>query len=396
MEGVKDLMKYYLLDSWDKQLVGRVPYFIAVALVIYLSHPYLGGYSDVAKPWLIYIVGVAAVVFLISNQVFNSKISSTIEKGFDFSNLRKFIQKTSNIFEGDTSFLGDVDGIKSRLLLASAFISGFMITVIFVGTALLLLATFTVDEGIILLLLIFVVLYIYRDITNPSFFKDEAVQSSPFIADLIETYMVKNSLDTLPLNKNLMEIFAYLVAKLFSPLIYVNMPKFSFKTILVHHSGELKDLFDKYIQAGEKQDSESRLCLKYLNSNPSVDVVLDGAVKGKEKISILIEQSPKENLPYLLETDMKSTAFKNRTWAAFTIRDNKHNRDIGCLFVEAFKGGHAKATMRKGKIENFLTSKVVYLITMIGERQEVEYLLSRIDIATSKFDFALLKYDVED
>lgn len=416
---ISDFMKYYIFDDLDKQIVHRIPYCLALSLIIYLLinmetsgsiYTHLTSLipldiykvlSDVfvffSRLSYFFWLGCLFFIFAISTSIFNGRINEKIEKMLINAEFNKFTEKMSMIFEGEDSLIDDIKFSENWFLIILGITSGFSFFLLLTSTFVILLNLFVGDKNLIIIAIVFVLIYLYQNIAKSDLINEfgDSENKSPFLFDVFQVYSVNNSLKSISINKffstsiiqPLMQILSIIIA----PLTYLTIPKFSFDTSIVYKNATISDMIKAYTTNDNDQI--------YLKREDGLNLETFFSEQNCENVSVLNEKSLKENFPYLLDPKYRYTGNETKKWIAFRLlrKNQSENRTTGYIFIHLFKGIQIKRKTRQKRFREpysmDVKPKQIFFFTFIGERSDVQYIKINIELNSAKFPLELINME---
>lgn len=373
---ISELVKYYIFDGLDKQIVRRIPYFLLFSLIFYLF--------NIEKFILYSFLSCSLLIVLISTSLFNWYVNRNLESLLTNVDFKKFTEKMSMIVEDRNSLLEDIKNSENWWIIIIAIVSGLSFFSLFTSAFLILFTYFKISKDLIAVAIIFVTFYLYQDIAKSVLFEESKASETkfPFLLDLLEMYTINNSLRYLPAKRVLPQPLILLLSRIVAPLTYLSLPKFSFDMLLIYWNPEVVKLLKRLT----KKDNNSHICLKH-EAGQSVDEFF---TKGScEKITVLNEKSPKEVFPYLFNPSYSYSEKERKKWVAFRMleRGLKNEKTVGYIFIHLFEGVFVKRRVKNIARQPFkLESKAkpVLLFIFIGERSYIQYIKTEIEVISTK------------
>lgn len=384
-----DFIKSYMFEKLDKQIAIKIPYCLFIAVVIFFASSLANLDWLKQLPFPFIIVGSFAFFLLTSiifNRYLNRILSGNILGNLD---LAQTVKKMRSIYDGKASLLDDFNASKNAGMIVAGFLSGILLCIYFVSLFLALLYYYPSTEVIPVAGVgaLFLMLYFYYDAGKSPLQQDDKQEKNTFLTDLFQVYAVKNSLKKI---KRKSEAGLYFVSRLLGPLANLQMPKFAFRTIMVYENPALDEFIENLLKSqdgliGKQSGGESIPNL--LTAKP-------------EKITLLIERSQLENFPYLLNPDYKyPDKDDHRKWTAVTLfEEGSEKEKVICrIFIHKHKAFFVKRYVRNSHkaVEAKADPRDAFLFFIIGERSQVEYLLTKIELVSTKVPTEILNYEFE-
>ncbi|MDW7726821.1 MAG: hypothetical protein SCH70_06845 [Candidatus Methanoperedens sp.] len=396
---ISDFLNYYILEKLDKQIINKIPYCLFFSLVIYIERPFIETiklkfinlllYLKFPQLGIIDILLLSLIIFIISTYTFNWYINRGIENSFYSIDFRNFRNKMSQIFEGKSSILEDINNSENYIMFFLAILSGFFLTVLLVISFLILLNLYPIKKELIIVGIVFVSMYLFQDAiksTASGDFKEEMDDKSPLLTDMMERYAISNSLEQIhgKILQHLLPIFS----RILGPIVHLSIPKFSFNKVMIYKNPDVVKLFKDLLDDNKIKYIEGYPLEKFFNEE-----------KGEQLIK-LIEKSPKETYPYILDPNYSynDNEQRKKKWIAFKIINEGTNEASGYIFIHLFKGFFMKRKLKNGTpvIKKEGVNKGVYLITFIGNRNFIEYLKYQIETISIKVPLEIINIEHED
>jgi hypothetical protein len=383
-----DLLKFYLSEGVGKQVLKKIPYFLMIALVLYLATIWSVPNPKVSTELLL-IPTLSLVVFVISTFYFLGHINQGMAKAYGHLDFKTVVAKFRSVYEGQSSMIDDINIKSVNRVFGSAVVNGFSILIAMVSAFLIMLLQSGIGLTIPIVTVFFGTIYIVYDASKSSFIEEpESKADNPIGFDFFEKYAVANSLRRLP-RRLRSRSFMYVGSRLIGPLIHIEVPKFMYDVVLVYDNPELVEVIKKMIEressvgiylkqeAGETVD-------QFFVENPNVD-----------KITVLVEQSPMKVFPYLLDPKYAEWEKPKKGWSAFQVIDAHSGRIVGRLFAHRFRGVFVKTIIKKERTVREEQRRGAYQFTFLGERGFMQYVKTQIEINSAKVPPEILRMEVE-
>lgn len=415
---ISDLMKYYILDDLDKQIVRRIPYCLATSLIINIitKIEFLKDFSaQLASLILLYIyrilpdifeyvpkissfiwLWIMFFIFVISTTVFNLRINKNISDVLIDAKFNKFTKKMAMIFEGEDSLVDDIKlsgNTVSLLLGVTSGLSFFLLTTL---TFSLILNSIVIDKNYIHIATILVSIYLYQNMAKSDLFNEfiDSETKNPFLFDVFKVYSIDNSLKSISTNSSLstsiIQPLMLILSIIIAPLTHITIPKFSFDTLIVYKNAELSNLIKTYASTA---DDNNQIYMEHEDGLSLYTFLTE--TKG-ENITVLNEKSPKDVFPYFLDSKYKFTGNKQKKWIAFRLlrKNRKETKTTGYIFIHLFKGIQVKRKIRNKRArESYRTEtkpNQIFFFIFIGERSDIQYTKTNIELNSVKFPLELM------
>lgn len=378
-----DLMKYYMFEAVNKQLLERIPYCLFISFLIYVtSYPMLRG---VELAGLVPPAVLLFVVFTVTNEYVSRRINAPLGEFFGEMDTKKLATKLRSIYEGRNSILDDVEGAANRWTFLSAVVAGLSISAFLVLTLLMLVSYSEASFDVVVAALFIILLYLYYDVSKANLFGElQAESENSFRLDILEMYTYRNSALRLKVSSKIMFVWSRFIG----PPIHVDVPKIAIESMLLYENAELTNTIKGLAERKEGKGVR----LQHDDGSP-----LDGFfVRDKaERITVLVEDSPKKVFPYILDEDYKPGDDGNKKWTSLAIIEGGSNRTVGHVFIHMFKGVFVKRRVSKQRTRAEPSGRLVLHFLMIGERSYVEYIKNKLEILSAKFPVELLNAEYQ-
>jgi hypothetical protein len=383
-----DLLKFYLSEGVDKQVLKKIPYFLMVALVLYLAILWSDP-NPKLSPALLLIPIISLVVFVISTFHFLGHINEGMAKAYGNLDFKSVVAKFRSVYEGQSSMIDDINIKNVNRFFGSAVLNGFSILIAMVSAFLIMLVQSGIGPPIPLVTAFFGVIYLVYDVSKSSIIEEpESKADNPIGFDFFEKYAVVNSLRRFPRRLRSRSLM-YIGSRLIGPLIHIEVPKFMYDVVLVYDNPELVEALKKMIEkkagvglylkpeAGDTVD-------QFFVENPSVD-----------KITVLVEQSAMKVFPYLLDPKYSESEKPKRGWMALQVIDAHSGRVVGRLFAHRFRGVFVKTIIKKERMVREEQRRGAYQFTFMGERGYMQYVKTQLEINSAKVPPEILRMEAE-
>ena len=381
---ISELVKYYIFEGLDKQILRRIPYFLLFSLIFY---PFNIG-RFVSYPLLFCFL----IIVLISTSLFNWYVNRNLESLLTNVDFKNFTKKMSMIVEDRNSLLEDIKKSENWWIIIIAIVSGLSFFSLFTSAFLILFTDFKISKDIIAVAIIFVTIYLYQDIAKSGLFEGSKASETkfPFLLDLLEMY-INNSFRHLPAKRVLPQPLILLLSRIVAPLTYLSLPKFSFDMLFVYKTPEVVEL----IRSLAKRDNYSHISLKHEGGQSADGFFTEVRRENGEKITVLNEKSPKENFPYLFNPSYSYSENGGKKWIAFRVLE-ENEKTVGYIFIHLFRGVFVKKRVKNTARQLFkLESKAkpVLLFIFIGERSYTQYIKTEIEVISTKIPREIMEYE---
>jgi Ca2+/Na+ antiporter len=370
---IEEILTSYVFEKLNKQIIRKLPYCLFFALLIHL----LIGKNDV----FLILAPIFFVAFLIFSPYFNYEVNKTTGKLWSNLDFKGIITMISRIFEGGASWLKDMGIAKKKALIISGFLSGIFFSFTLTLVFLLFLNSISLNTAVLVAFTIIVALYIVQDVAKPNLLEEpEKENKLSLMYDVMDAYIVENSLRSLPLSRTISKVGFVLLTRTIAPLTYFSLPKFAYKEMIVFNNSELKQYLRRYIEGQE----DVRLKWEDGQSFDNFFVTDDNY----ENISVFSNRSPKEIFPYLLNPQHTYSGKDRKKWIALTILKKQSGREatVGQVFIHMFRGKFTTTTPRPHSqdFDGKPKKREILLFIFLGERSIVQYLETRIGTMTIK------------
>ena len=354
------------IETFDKQIKKKIPYYVMLASIIYLILYYTSLYTKYSLTQDIYyglnisVLFVALFVFFYTSikasEIINKKLSGVRP----YNDWRKLLNWRKNVREGNLSIIDDISEVfnqNSLVFISSAISFGFiMLCSIFIIFELL-----HIPIVAIWLFLIFTLLFIFADYSQRYSTQKEQTSFRMEVDKLFDKYVRINTEKKNPSNKTLIEICYFIPQRLFS--IMLNL--------------ELSPILSKQYMA-RKTDG----LMNYLQENCKLDIKLRlERVEGEEKEKFLSTEynlpdlediqnkSPAEISPYMYDEKAKSTS--SSRYIIFNLKDEQ-DATVGLMFVNIFKGSIPPLISdRNYPHRNSSNTQCLYSIQIMGDEDKI-------------------------
>ena len=379
---ISELLMNYVFDRLDKQIIKRVPYCLLISLIIYML-------LDV-RSFVLPLLILSLIIFMTSTTLFNRHINKALEQLLIDVNFKSFIGKMSNIFEGGNSLLDDIKASENWKMITLGASSGIFFLLLLTSTCLMILNYLKIGMELVFPIMIILVVYLYQDIAETDLLKEYQTKEPeiPFLQDIVEMYMVNNSLKSIRI-KSLSKAILRFGSRIFGPLCYLTVPKLHSDMLIVYKNPEIVS----FIKDLAKKDD--KVYMKHEGGQSIDNFFTEGQC---EKISMLHERSPKENFPYLFNPDYSYSEKDQKRWIALSLneKESKKEKVLGYMFIHLFRGISIKRKIKAGKrrpIEPEIKPKEALLFVLIGERNYMEYLKARLEVISTKYPLDLISME---
>jgi hypothetical protein len=371
---IEQLLTSYVLEKLNKQIIKKIPYALFFALLINLVFNIQTSVT---------VITISSFVgFLIFSSVFNNYLSKASERIWKNMDCKAIVGKIYSIFEDGQSWLKDIGSARTRIITISGFISGLLFTITLSSIFVLFLSIVTIDKVVLFAFIIITSIYIVQDAVKANLLEEpESENKSPLSYDVMDTYLLKNSIELKNRNSRVALSF---IAPIFGPLIFFSFPKTSFKQLTILYNDQIRDLLRKY------QKGEENFFFRHEDGHELEDLfVFDNNI---ENINIFSSRGQKDILPYLFDPNYvypsKDKSQENKMWAAFSIIRKSQEKEnvLGHIFIHSFKGIEltTKIQPHTSDYDGKPKRKEILLIMILGQRSIVNYLETKITLISAK------------
>ena len=216
------------------------------------------------------------------------------------------------------------------------------------------------------------IVYLVYDIAKaPLIEQPQSDGDFPLGFDLVEKYLITNSLSGLRLKS---KGVIYVLSRLFGPLAYLNVPKYSFDSTLVYDNEGVTKLISSLIEESGGRDFK----LQHRQGEILKNFLATG---NEQRITVLIEGSPKTIYPYLFDNKPSGDA---KNWTGLDIVVTKTGGTAGRVFIQKFRGVYVKTKKKMERNRDKITQSRAFQFIIIGERAYVQYLKQMIEMNSAK------------
>jgi len=420
---ISELMKYYILDDLDKQIVRKIPYCLETSLIfiiianmefldyfftqlksliylhVYRTLPdifeYIPRFSSFNWLWIIFFI------FVFSTTLFNLRVNKSIRNILFDAKFNKFTEKMAMIFEGEDSLVDDIKLSGNAVLLLLGITSGLSFFLLATFIFLLILNSIVINMNYIHIITILVSIYIYQNMAKSDLFNElmDSETKNPFLSDVFKTYFVDNSLKSIStkssLSTSIIQPLILILSIIIAPLTHISIPKFSFDTLIVYKNAELSNLIKTYAST---TNNDKHIYMEH-EGGLSLNAFLTET--NGENITVLNEKSPKDAFPYLLDSKYKFIDSKQKKWIAFRLlRKNQNDtKTTGYIFINLFKGIQVKKKLRINNNRKPYRTETkpnqIFFFIFIGERSDIQYTKTNIELNSVKFPLELMGMELD-
>lgn len=246
MAFLPDFISSLLYEKLNKQMVGRVPYALMVAL---FAHLFADIYVEEYYGWFLGGTIASPIIFLVGNTYFNRKINTLVETGlFSSTGLTDGRLRLEKIMAGKISLLGHVGLFKKKRNFAPAVLAGGFLTAFFSLMIFLFLHRIPIEFEQVVFSIIIGAIFIYYDLLkSPLQIGDNAdkISQSPLYG-YFEKYALSNSIKAVP---QIHPSALRFVGRVLGPVMELYVPKISRDVLIVYCSKALNERLAAYSAA---------------------------------------------------------------------------------------------------------------------------------------------------
>lgn len=356
MDITNKILGYCIAESIDKRLIYRIPYLLLVAIIL---APLA---CKASLPHKLLIMVLAFVILFITTLYLSTQLKSLFERKF-FENVNELLsffdlKKARDIIEKEHSFLDEIS-IQSKKIVFLGFlnsISSFVFLVMVFEVAVERYYEYT----ILTIILAISGLFILRDLLKSDIEEINVDESELPIKSILEKYFVQNSLKKLFGTRTVSNIVFKIIYRLFTPMIFVELPKIESKQFLVHITENLTEFLKSLMSDNAKED---KLVLRHINGTPLTQLFVLNERNNCAKIEEDLENKCFEDLfSYMFDSKNKH---KRRGWSIVAIYRN--TQIVGLMFVQCFK------VVKRCAKDDYTPSTALHIL-IIGSKDVVEFL----------------------
>lgn len=353
------LIRLICFESIDKQLLRTLLHRVTFSLfiLITLSHFDL---DELIYANIMLLLVFSFLLFILLNTYFNYVINKSIRESLNYADFKKFVSKFSEIWKNKASIYSDLREAKDALikLFIPATLAGFSFF-LFIFSIVSIAFRYLEIEREIWAAVFFILLFLsYRDLLKIDFLQmktDSDIDHEKFIGNVLEKYMITNSLEQMPHVTTLTYVLYFLV-NLLSPIVSIRAPDWYVDIRIYYTDSELVDTIYSLVEnvEGQQMTKEERKGL-FLREEKEKTVFSVSQLlllkydHGVTHISKILNKTPKENWPYLFdpeyspEREKKSGEKSKDNQRKYTIlqiisKDNKKENVVGYMFINLYKG----------------------------------------------------------
>ncbi|MEM0492694.1 MAG: hypothetical protein QXS02_01855 [Candidatus Thermoplasmatota archaeon] len=357
----------------------------------------------------VYLFAISFISFLVFNSVYNVVINKRIENLLDFADFKKFMAKLTAINDGSSYLSKDIkEYSKVYRLFALIVLSGFSLLIFNISLFSLIFNFFKIDAVVQLIILITVAFYIYQDFLKMDFYeKENKTDDAEYMTDILEKYTITNAIDQLPFRPFLHGL-VFLSTQIIIPLTSLKMPKIHIVQHWIYRTKELNDLIRSLVIKKEG------IALEQLNEYGAFTIEQILQNNEPEHVTTLIDKTPKENFPYIFDSEYYPTKFDSHQYqkkvcVSKIIMKRKGSKTMGYLFLHLFKGvqmtgmkpkkSHLIGGEREKKYETqepitYYKPAFIFYIILIGEKSVIKSLETLLLTNSSKVPQELLMLEL--
>jgi len=426
---IDDIIKFYLSEGMDKQILRKLPYALIPAIVLYdiisLLKINLPNYSfSFVMIISLAVVGVSTIWFL-------SRLNKAAKGVFNRLNLKDALRTFMGTYEKQDSLLSNIrlpfedkhddqkeeqrPSISFRFVLVAA-VSGISTLIVLILTFFEILAYSKIGLNLSLVLLALVSFYLLFDLSKVSFIEEKDLGTdNTFAADFFKKFLITNSLARFTTkSKGLL----YLTIRLVAPFVYVDIPKPLIESSFVYRTDGLEELFTelpkepvKKERSGTDETKERGHSFYIQRESGSSAVDFFSESHESSSLSDILEQGPSKVFSYLLDPEDKndvstsSPSQKELAWISFKVLRSQDNSGLGFVVVHRFKNVFLMHRLKQRKISenkkdwveiNLRTdTRPAFQFIFIGERDILQYIKTQVDLNAGKVSPSALEIGLE-
>jgi hypothetical protein len=237
--------------------------------------------------------------------------------------------------------------------------------------------------------------------------KEDKSDNAEYMTDILEKYTITNAIERLPF-RPFLHGFVFLATQIITPLTSLKIPKIHIVQHWIYRTRELNDLIRNLVT---KQDG---ITLEQLSGYGvfTIEQILDN--NEPEHVTTLIDKTPKENFPYIFDSEYYPTKFNSHQYqkkvsVAKIVMKRKGSKTMGFMFLHLFKGvqligikpkrSHLIGGERERKYETQEPIKsykpaFLFYIILIGEKTVIKSLETMVLTNSSNVPPESLMYDL--
>ncbi|MBI2938377.1 MAG: hypothetical protein HYY22_09230 [Thaumarchaeota archaeon] len=372
-------------EGLNKQILKKIPYCLTTALFIYAIWS-TGGNATKLDVTYFSIPLIASIILIISAIRFNNILNGPLQNFFSAMDYKAVLGKMRSVFVEQNSLLDDLDFAKNKQTIFWAVTNGVSIFVLLTAVFLATLVYTQLGLQATLVLLPIVLIYHLYDLMSAHIIEEpKAEEKFPLGFDFFETYAMKNSLRRLPVSGSVL----YLLGRIIGPLVSVEVPKFTFDTLLVYETPELTSEI-KNLSNEKRQNDKNNLILKH-NAGESIEQLFTVSSRG-HMLTALVEDSPKKLFPYLFGSEESTD---QNGWTSLTVFDSNAKSVVGYIFIQKFKGVFVKRIVKTERVKSESRKTAAYQFIFIGERSSISYIKNLVEINAAKVPQSVLDIELQ-
>jgi len=371
-----DLLKFYLNEEVSKQILKKVPYALALSLLVYWLLNFgttpLGFYS-------VLIPVISLLSFATSTFIFLSKANGGLADSFGNFDFKSVVGTYSSAYEGQSGLLDEINFRKIGWLVVTALVNGISLIVLLTSAFLLLLTIWAPNPTISLVAVIFLGIFLVQDISSASIV-EVAKENDPnktLAFDFADRFLISNTLAKLPKHLRSRRLF-YVASRMIGPLFQMQTPNFAYEAPLVYESPSLVSI----VKELTNMEAKTNMFLEY-GEGEKIDqfFVFDNR---DDRISTLMNKSPREVFPYLFDPNYEDSEKSHKRWISFvvSVRTGNVNRKVGRIFIHRFNVVSFPSQGRIKRRFNVVVPKkrAALQFIMMGDRPFIEYVKKKIEL----------------
>lgn len=335
------ILRQVYYDRIDKQLLKKLPYHLFCFLIISLLAIHFNYSLNLNS--VLYIFSISFICFVVFNTWYNIVINRRIENLFDFADFKKFMAKFTAINDGNSYLSKDIEDFsKVYRLFVLVVLSGFFLLIFNISLFSLIFYFLNLNATIQLVILIPLGFYIYQDFLKMDFYeKDDKNDKAEYMTDMLEKYTITNAIDRLPLH-TFFQGFLFIVTQIFTPLTSLKMPKIHIIQHWIYRTNELTELISNLVK------KEEGITLEQTSGYGAFTIEQILKNEAPEHANTLIDKTPKENFPYIFDSDYYPKKFKEHQHQKKVSvskivmkrkgRKTTREKTMGYMFLHLFKG----------------------------------------------------------
>jgi len=407
------LIRLLYSENIDKQLIRRLLYNTTCSLPFILVLSYFNLLGVIYTNIMLFLIPSFSF-FILSNTYFNYVITKSVKESLGYVDFQEFVSKFSDIWDNKTSFYSDLqqlgEGKKIRELSLLAVATGFSLF-IFIFSILSIMFRYVELGWEIWIAITFVLLFlIYYDILKLDLIQKDTENINAytgFVGNLLEKYIVTNSLEQTPYPNALMYI-TYFLVNLLSPIIKIRAPNWYIDVGIYYREPTLVNTLSDLVEKKEDgQEEEKRgIILREIKEKSVFPIEKLLKMKAATHVSKILNKTPKDLWPYLFDPKYKperetkkgkSKDFQRKyTILQIVSKTKKKEIVVGYLFVNLFKSvdidGYevrsgrisgrekGKVYLRKDGLITWYKPTMILYIIFVGEENYIRVLKTRFDI----------------